>query len=95
MSDMFLADVAVLVPSSKFAQDTQRHDTDVETYPATWEGSNFPLIVAGAVNNQGQLAPFSPGPSHVTVWAPGVNVSCATLGLGPSSGTSFSTGMVS
>ncbi|KAL6715319.1 hypothetical protein ACLMJK_007584 [Lecanora helva] len=94
MRDMFDADIAVIVPSGNFAQASS-HDTHVDTYPALWESDSFPLIVAGAVNNVGQLAPFSQGPEHVTTWAPGVDVSCAKLDSVPKSGTSYSTGMVS
>lgn len=95
MSEMSEADVVVVVPSGNFAEHTHRHDTDVDTFSVLWESSNFPLIAARAVNDQDHLAPFSQGPGLVTVWAPGVDVSCATHGTGSNSGTRFSTGLVS
>lgn len=68
---------------------------NVDTLPALWESPAFTLIVAGAVNNPGNVADFSQGPSYVTTWAPGVNVQCAKrYGFRRGSGTSHATGMV-
>ena len=84
----------ILVPSGNNALTPGRQDVD--TLPAAWESPTFPLIVVGAVDNTGNIASFSQGPTHVTVWAPGVNVQCAKrYGFRSASGTSHSTGMVS
>lgn len=74
---------------------------DVDTLPAGWADAVFPLIVAGSVNNNGILSSFSQGPSHVTTWAPGEDVQCASRrnaqrqNFQLETGTSFSAGMVS
>ena len=68
---------------------------DVDTLPAQWESPAIPLVVVGAVDNAGAIAPFSQGPTHVTVWAPGFPIQCARrYGFHMGSGTSLSTGMV-
>lgn len=83
----------IIVPSGNNALTSGRQDVD--TLPAQWESPVFPLIVVGAVDNTGTIAPFSQGPTHVTVWAPGVQVQCARrYGFRTGSGTSHSTGMV-
>lgn len=91
---LFDADATVVVPSGNFG-DVPR-SKPVSHFPAVWESPSFPLIVAGAVNNEGVEWSFSQGPNHVTIWAPG-EVSCAkqrsTSAFGR--GTSFSTGMAS
>lgn len=84
----------IILPSGNDAQ-TPGTQADVDTLPAGWENPTFPLIVVGAVDNTGNPAPFSQGPSHVTVWAPGVDVQCAKrYGFRIGSGTSQSAGMV-
>lgn len=83
----------IVVPSGNQATTLGRQDVD--TLPALWESPAFPLIVVGAVDNMGTITPFSQGPTHVTTWAPGLQVQCARrYGFRTSSGTSFSTGMV-
>lgn len=68
---------------------------DVDSVPASWEANDFPLIVVGATNNAGAVAPFSQGETHVTVWAPGNPVQCARrYGFYNVDGTSASAGMV-
>ena len=70
----------------------------VDKLPAIWADvdANFPLIIAGAVDNTGNLRPSSQGPEKVTVWAPGTDVQCAEKGgFRKASGTSHSAGMVS
>ncbi|KAL8879296.1 MAG: hypothetical protein Q9198_003064 [Flavoplaca austrocitrina] len=83
----------IVVPSGNNATTPGRQDVD--TLPAMWESPAFPLIVVGAVNDTGIIPPFSQGPTHVTVWAPGVGVQCARrYGFYHRSGTSHATGMV-
>ncbi|KAI4137883.1 MAG: hypothetical protein LQ341_004928, partial [Variospora aurantia] len=65
----------IIVPSGSNARTPGRRDVD--TLPALWESPVFPLVVVGAVNNIGSIPVFSQGPTHVTVWAPGVDVQCA------------------
>ena len=70
----------------------------VNQLPAVWADirEDFPLIVAGSVNNDGILR-YSKGPEKVTVWAPGFEVQCADRQNFRSNavGTSFSAGIVS
>ena len=83
----------IIVPSGNNATTPGRQDVD--TLPAMWESPAFPLVVVGAVNNIGIIPSFSQGPTHVTVWAPGVAVQCAKrYGFNYRSGTSQSTGLV-
>lgn len=97
MRDLIRNDVVVVVPSGNYAE--QRGRASVDTLLATLESPEFPLIVAGAVDNHGGFAPFSQGPNHVTTWASGVRVRCAKKGNSQGSqvlsGTSFSTATVS
>ena len=95
MQSLFDTDVAIVVPSGNSAVAPHRYDVD--TLPALWESPIFPLIVVGAVDNTGSLVRFSQGPGHVTVSAPGVDVSCAKKDNPSASGTgtSFSAAMVS
>ncbi|KAL8766221.1 MAG: hypothetical protein Q9209_006935 [Squamulea sp. 1 TL-2023] len=82
----------IIVPSGNNATTPGRQDVD--TLPALWESPVFPLVVVGAVTNIGSIPVFSQGPTHVTVWAPGVDVQCAKrYGLRGGSGTSHSSGM--
>ena len=94
IQEIFNLGGTVIVPSGNAAENASR-STDVDTLPAMWATANFPLIVVGSVDNTGTLAPFSQGPTHVTIWAPGVDVQCARrFGFRIDSGTSYSTGMV-
>ncbi len=63
-------------------------------YPASYPG----VLSVGAVDSTGALAPFSDQKSHVSVTAPGVNVTSAFPGgyqQGDLSGTSYATAFVS
>ncbi|KAF4495121.1 Allergen Pen n 13 [Fusarium agapanthi] len=85
-------DVVVISSSGNFGTHI-----DVSTYPSLF-ADRTPIIVTGAVDNKGHLAPFSQGGPLVTTTAPGVAVKCAAMsgtsayqaGEG-STGTSFST----
>ena len=97
MQQIFDEDGVIVVDSGNHRAEFGRQDVD--TLPARWAGSPgtpvFPLIVAGSVNDQGILTFFSQGPSHVTAWAPGLQIQCAKRGgFRRADGTSFSTGMV-
>ncbi|KAG4286200.1 hypothetical protein FPRO06_07460 [Fusarium proliferatum] len=70
---------------------------DVHSYPSLF-ADRTPIIVTGAVDNEGKLAFFSQGGPLVTTTAPGVAVKCAAMSgtlayqAGEeSTGTSFST----
>ncbi|KAI1041043.1 hypothetical protein LB505_005799 [Fusarium chuoi] len=70
---------------------------DVHSYPSLF-ADQTPIIVTGAVDNEGKLAFFSQGGPLVTTTAPGVAVKCAAMSgtsayqAGEeSTGTSFST----
>nr|RBQ83629.1 hypothetical protein FVER53263_12244 [Fusarium verticillioides] len=85
-------DVVVVSSSGNFGSHI-----DVSTYPSLF-ADRIPIIVTGAVDNKGNLAPFSQGGPLVTTTAPGVAVKCATMSgtsayqAGEeSTGTSFST----
>ena len=95
MEEIFSQGAAIVVSAGNQARECGRQDVD--KIPATWADTDdkFPLIVAGAVDNTGALTPFSQGPTHVTVWAPGCNVQCANRGsFRKASGTSPAAGMV-
>jgi len=95
MENIFTQNAALVVSAGNDGLEIGRKDVD--RLPAIWADVDpgFPLIVAGAVNNEGFESPFSQGPTHVTVWAPCTNVECADRGgFRKASGTSFSTGMV-
>ncbi|PNP77083.1 hypothetical protein FNYG_09696 [Fusarium nygamai] len=85
-------DVVVVSSSGNFG-----FHIDVSTYPSLF-ADRTPIIVTGAVDNKGNLAPFSQGGPLVTTTAPGVAVKCAAMSgtsayqAGEAStGTSFST----
>ncbi|KAF5594965.1 hypothetical protein FPCIR_4589 [Fusarium pseudocircinatum] len=85
-------DVVVVSSSGNFGSHI-----DVSTYPSLF-ADRTPIIVTGAVDNKGNLAPFSQGGPLVTTTAPGVAVKCAAMSgtsayqAGEeSTGTSFST----
>ncbi|KAF5537908.1 hypothetical protein FPHYL_12680 [Fusarium phyllophilum] len=85
-------DVVVVSSSGNFGTHI-----DVSTYPSLF-ADRTPIIVTGAVDNKGHLAPFSQGGPLVTTTAPGVAVKCAAMSgtsayqAGEeSTGTSFST----
>ena len=96
MRDLFDINTVIVVPSGNYAKGTSRQDVD--TFPSLWEDENFPLIVVGAVDQDGNYATFSQRGRHVTTWAPGVSISCSgdhSPGTSYGTGTSFSAPMVS
>ena len=66
----------IVVPAGNYAHNA-RSRSEADTLPAVWADATFPLIVAGAVNNDGKHFYVSQGGRHVTAWAPGVNNPCA------------------
>ena len=68
--------------------------SQVDMVPADWNSPNFPIIVVGAVDNEGNVAPFSQGGPKVTIHAPGVGVSCPQSDERQYSGTSYAAPMV-
>ncbi|ENH63599.1 Subtilisin-like protease 2 [Fusarium oxysporum f. sp. cubense race 1] len=85
-------DVVVVSSSGNFGTQFE-----VSTYPSLF-ANRTPIIVTGAVDNNGRLAPFSQGGPLVTTTAPGVAVKCAAMSGASayqagkeSTGTSFST----
>ncbi|KAL9592878.1 MAG: hypothetical protein Q9179_006287 [Wetmoreana sp. 5 TL-2023] len=97
--DLFEANVVVV---NCAGNEATPRSSRVNRMPAVWASINYPLIVAGAVSNQGEIARFSQGrdtPSDIA-WAPGDSVVCAKGTISPSApserrgqGTSFSAGM--
>ncbi|KAG5752386.1 hypothetical protein H9Q72_009426 [Fusarium xylarioides] len=92
LKDLEALDVVVVSSSGNFGTHI-----DVSTYPLLF-ADRTPIIVTGAVDNKGHLAPFSQGGPLVTTTAPGVAVKCAAMSgtsayqAGEeSTGTSFST----
>lgn len=70
MQQIFDLDSSIVVSAGNYARDPNRQNVD--TLPALWANSrDFPLVVAGAVDNSGAVADFSQGGSCVTVWALG------------------------
>ena len=95
MERIFSQGAAIVVSAGNEAREPGRQDVD--RTPALWADvdDKFPLIATGAVDNRGALTPFSQGPTHVTVWAPGSNVQCANRGsFRKANGTSYAAGMV-
>ncbi|KAF9777135.1 hypothetical protein IL306_004590 [Fusarium sp. DS 682] len=83
--------------SKAFIDFEQTIVDEVNTYPSLF-ADRTPIIVTGAVDNNGRLASFSQGGPLVTTTAPGVAVKCAAMSgtsvyqAGEeSTGTSFST----
>lgn len=97
--ELFAQDVIVVTAAGNNAARSPA----LNTLPAMWWGQekNFPLIVAGAVKDDGTRARFSQGAATLNeiVWAPGEDVVCAngpsSPGLAARSGTSFAAAMVS
>ena len=80
----------VVVPSGNNAIRSK----SVDTLPALL-GAELPLVVVGAVDDQGLLASFSQDAPFVSAYAPGINVRCLKgAGLQQDSGTSLAAGMV-
>ncbi len=93
MKELF--DMDVVVVNSAGNKGTQQGRRQIDTVPQIYESSDFPLIVAGAVDNEGLRVPLSQGPAHVTAWAPGFNVGCVRGRFTSGTGTSASAGAVS
>ena len=91
MRKLFAADVVIVGVAGN---DGAQGSPVVNTQPSVWEDDTFPMIVAGAVDNNGVLQSFSQGGPHVNAWAPGFQVDCAGSPKAISSGTSFSAPMV-
>lgn len=98
IQELFAQDVVVVTGSGNNAA----RSSGLNTLPAIWGlDPNFPLIVAGAVTTEGEVARFSQGVTTWSelVWAPGESVVCAngpsSQGLAVRSGTSFAAAMVS
>lgn len=93
MKELF--DIDAVVVNSAGNKATRPGRRQVDTVPQLWESPDFPLIVAGAVNNNGLRIQESQGPAHVTAWAPGFNVGCVRGQYTSGTGTSTSAGAVS
>lgn len=93
MKELF--DMDVVVVNSAGNKGTRPGRRQIDTVPQLYESSDFPLIVAGAVDNEGLRVPLSQGPAHVTAWAPGFNVGCVRGQYTSGTGTSASAGAVS
>ena len=94
IKEIFEAGSIVVVTAGNYAEAPGR--SNVDTIPASWASSEFPLIVVGAVDNLGNRASFSQtGSNLVTMHAPGVGVSCPHSEQHEFSGTSFAAPMVS
>ena len=102
IQDLFAQDVVVVTCAGNGAT---RRSSVVNTLPAMWSASDFPLVVAGAATTAGDFASFSRGtniPGSI-VWAPGDKVVCTRGKFLPdhaypierkASGSSCSAGMV-
>ncbi|MCJ1373008.1 hypothetical protein MMC20_004234 [Loxospora ochrophaea] len=84
---LFDNDVVVVASAGNAALEEGR--SSVDTLPQTWASDDFPLIVVGNVNNLGEKYVTSQGGSQVSIWAPGVSVTCAA---GTGTGTQQRTG---
>ncbi len=93
MTDLFNMDVVVVNSGGNKANKPGRLPCD--TVPQLWEASNFPLIVAGAVDNTGLQLPSSQRSNYLPIWAPGANVGCVKGQYTYGTGTSFSAAVVS
>jgi len=106
IQDLIAADVVVVTCAGDDTQALPRKEPNVlNKAPAQWTSSDLPLLVAGAVTNNGDFAKFSRGVdvSETIVWAPGEGVTCALDAISPkprdardqkARGTGFSAGMV-
>ena len=106
IQDLFAQDVIVVTCAGNDA--TRRSSSSssvVNTVPAVWSASDFPLVVAGAATTTGDFARFSRGTANPDgiVWAPGDDVWCTRGKFLPdhaypierkASGSSFAAGMV-
>jgi cerevisin len=74
IKDLFNLDVPVFFPAGNFAEDPAR--ANVDTLPALWAESNFPLVVVGSTSKNGRKSAFSQGGPKVTVYAMGEDNAC-------------------
>ena len=102
IQDLFAQDVIVVTCAGN---DATRRSSAVNTVPAIWSASDFPLVVAGAATTAGDFARFARGTSNPRgiIWAPGDEVWCTRGTFLPNhgypierkgSGSSFAAGMV-
>ncbi|KAI9748645.1 MAG: hypothetical protein M4579_007159 [Chaenotheca gracillima] len=89
MMDAMIRELGVIfvVPSGNFGGSSP----NINQFPAAF-GFELPIIVVGAVDEEGITPLFSQGGPHLTVSAPGVSVLCSTAHgdfAGRRSGTSF------
>ena len=100
MESLINLGAVVVVPSGNHGE----RNPFVDTVPAVFaspaeipDRPSLPLIVAGAVDNNGALPLWSQSSLAAMAWAPGVKVVCTKRGWSSRStetGTSFSAGMV-
>ncbi|KAK9770403.1 putative Peptidase S8/S53 domain-containing protein [Seiridium cardinale] len=94
LQELFALDVPVITASG----NDRKNEPDVDTIPAQWARSEYPLIVVGSVDFDGKRSDFSQGGAQVTIHAPDKDVTCVPeSGNEPStgrSGTSFATPLV-
>ena len=106
LQSMFPEDIVVVTSSGNLGE-LPGHE-EVDSPPKIWSADTYPLIVVGAVDNQGKVAlnpgktkSFSQGGPKVTVWAPGKDVTCAAhdqngnkLDTGTSPASAMTAGLV-
>ena len=96
MSEAFMANAVIIVPTGNARGGTERRWVD--QFPSIFVNpgmGQLPLTLVGTVDNTGLVAPFSQESYYIKVWAPGVDVECARFGqIVKGSGTSISVGMV-
>ncbi|KAI1843509.1 hypothetical protein JX266_010335 [Neoarthrinium moseri] len=94
LKSLFDADIPMVVPAGNGKAGAEE---SVNEIPSVWAGDDIPLIVAGSVDFDGKVSPFSKRGSQVITHAPGKDITCmAKDGNNPvtDSGTSFATPLV-
>ncbi len=100
MQDLIAADVVIVTCAGDGPMRRPRKDANVpDRVPAIWASRAFPIIVAGAVTNDGNYAKFTQGVdiTQNIAWAPGDGVACASNLSSrdqKGQGTAFAAGMV-
>jgi hypothetical protein len=74
IQSLFDLDVPVVVSAGNHGREGGRRNVD--TYPASLEGPDFPLIVVGGTNSKGELRDWSQTGPHVTLHAQGEEITC-------------------
>ena len=96
IEELMNMDVPVIAGAGNYARQAAR--TNVDTVPAYWAGSDYPLIVVGSTQHGGARSDFSQTGLKVTLHAPGDLVTCMlSSGTSPAttkSGTSYATSTV-